>query len=134
MLPLIYFGRRRTKDLGETSPGYCDYCGNQVWWTLVRGRKWITFFFIPLLPLGRTSHYLSCSMCGASRKIDGDLAARSREMLETTEKLQRGEIGEEAYFERVDSFASELHDSLGLETKSEEELPGGPPTETRYIQ
>jgi hypothetical protein len=59
---LIYGIRRKIKALGQLGYG-CSCCGRDTMHTAYMERKWVTFFFIPVIPFGR-GYGLSCNVCG----------------------------------------------------------------------
>lgn len=111
MLGFIIFGwPKREKFVGSASPGFCEHCQNQTMWSHVKTRRWVSLFFVPVLPVSRASHWLVCDICGVSIEMDKEEARASKEMVENTQQRANGTLPEEEYYERVDAFATEFMD------------------------
>ncbi len=66
---IIYgWGRRTSKEVGQSRTYTCPNCRNVNRFRLTTVRKWFTLFFIPLIPY-ETSHLELCPICRAGRKI-----------------------------------------------------------------
>lgn len=112
MIGFIIFGwPRREKFVGSASPGYCDHCQNQTMWAHLKTRRWITLYFIPVIPLERAIHFLVCDVCGAGVEMDKAEARASKEMVKNTKQRANGSLSEEEYYEQVDAFATDFMDS-----------------------
>lgn len=55
--------RNRTVDEGTF---FCPNEGGQRRYGHVAARRWITLFFIPLIPLGTHAEWVQCHSCGAT--------------------------------------------------------------------
>lgn len=133
MLGFVILGwPKREKVVGSASPGYCDNCKNQSMWLYAKTRRWVSLFFIPLIPLSRASHWLVCDICGAGMEIDKETARDAKEMVRETERCADGELPEDEYYEDVERFAATFTD----EVADPGEFEGGhaEAAETRYIQ
>lgn len=51
-----------TSNVGSTS-AYCPNCGVQQFFRQKSSRPFLTLYFIPCIPLGRTLEYLQCTVC-----------------------------------------------------------------------
>ena len=72
---LFLFGvRTRSKGLAQIEQP-CSKCSKHTIHTAVEAKRWFTFFFIPVIPLG-TSHILRCNLCGLKLKCPPEQAAR----------------------------------------------------------
>lgn len=60
---IIGFGKRTKSLLGPGGTHYCRSCGRTVQWQVYKVTKWVTLFFIPVIPY-RTEYYLACTDCG----------------------------------------------------------------------
>lgn len=66
---LVIFGMSpKTRDLGLAQRP-CRFCGNHAAQRLVQQQNRISFFFIPLIPLG-TKYLMTCTACGVTSKIE----------------------------------------------------------------
>lgn len=62
-MALILFGVKRTHaSTALPSATTCPRCHNRVHYRYRHTRRWLTIWFIPILPLGST-HKLVCSIC-----------------------------------------------------------------------
>lgn len=78
-------GTRRTgKAIGQFA-GSCRNCSRSTAHTAVRVSRFITLFFIPLIPIGQ-SYLVVCNVCGLKLAAEGEL----RERLATWEKNGAG--------------------------------------------
>ena len=65
---IILFGtRRKTANLGRAMHG-CPRCNQQSWFNYARTSRHFTLFFIPLIPLGSTTHAV-CGSCGFAQTV-----------------------------------------------------------------
>lgn len=65
---ILFFGTREVKqdDPQHVSQGgHCPSCGNHVSLQPRVGRNYFHIFWIPLIPLGESTHYLQCPVCKA---------------------------------------------------------------------
>lgn len=63
---LIWGFRARAKAV-STGEFFCTRCGADRSYVLQRIRRWFTFFFIPLFPVGKTlGEQVKCSTCGTT--------------------------------------------------------------------
>lgn len=49
---------------------FCPQCGDQKNYQQKSSRQWITLYFIPIVPLGRTTDLIECRACGVSYESD----------------------------------------------------------------
>lgn len=67
---LFIFGvktRRKTLDSGRFS---CPNEGGSRRYRRVRARRWFTFFFVPVVPLGKQGEWVQCQSCSATYPSD----------------------------------------------------------------
>ena len=63
---ILFFGTREVKQNDHQTPprtAHCPVCGRQVILQPRSGQFYFHVFWIPLLPLGETHHYLQCPTC-----------------------------------------------------------------------
>jgi hypothetical protein len=79
---LIFGIKRMVRRLG-TVFAMCGQCHSPAAQVIVRRSTWFSLFFIPVVPLG--SKYVStCTLCGASTRIDKDQALHMVEVSQST--------------------------------------------------
>ena len=72
---LFLFGvRTRSKGLAQLEQP-CSKCSKHTIHTAVEAKRWFTFFFIPVIPLG-TTHILRCNLCGLQVKASTEQKSR----------------------------------------------------------
>lgn len=54
----------------------CTKCARPTVQTAFETKKWLTLFFIPVIPLGGATRVVRCNVCGLTLKIAGDLDAQ----------------------------------------------------------
>ena len=48
---------------------YCFHCHNTSRWIISKNREFLSFFFLPVVPL-KTDYFYSCSICGNTKPLD----------------------------------------------------------------
>lgn len=129
---MVFIGwRHRKKQIAPVAPYTCPNCGTYEMWVLYRYRRWFTFMFIPIAPLGSRYHMLHCQHCETARKLDPD---EGRELLDTIEEhdeLKTGNLPAEGYPEVVEIVDQMMFDEEAPGTDTPE--PGDDDAQ-RYIQ
>jgi hypothetical protein len=64
------WGRRTFHHAGPVLYQWCRNCSNSNWFYLVAVRRWLTLFFIPVIPYERR-HALICPVCNRGRDLSG---------------------------------------------------------------
>jgi hypothetical protein len=64
------WGRRTFHHAGPVLYQWCRNCSNSNWFYLVTVRRWLTLFFIPVLPYER-QHMLICPVCNRGVNLSG---------------------------------------------------------------
>lgn len=62
---LIWGTKGRTSAAGE-GEFYCPDCNSRHAYTLQEVKRWFTFFFIPIFPMGKLGEYVECGACKAT--------------------------------------------------------------------
>jgi len=107
-LAFIIFGwPKRTKEVGPAYYVECVNCANAVMYWLVKARRWLSLFFVPVLPISTKSYYLVCEVCGASMDVDKGEVANAKTATEFVEQLEAGELTEDECFEELNRLAGE---------------------------
>jgi len=58
----------------------CTKCARSAVQTAVETRRWLTLFFISLIPLGGPTRVVRCNVCGLRLKAVGDLNTQLKAM------------------------------------------------------
>jgi zinc-ribbon family len=67
--------RTKAKAIGQTQRG-CTKCTRPTVHTAVEVRRWLTLFFIPVIPLGGNSYVVRCNLCGLSLKASPEIKSQ----------------------------------------------------------
>jgi len=59
--------RTKAKAVGQVDRT-CAKCTRSTVQTVVETRRWLTLFFIPVIPLGGASQVVRCNLCGLTLK------------------------------------------------------------------
>ena len=65
--------RRTAKSLGQVER-HCRKCGRSTVHSAIEAKRWFTFFFVPVIPLG-SSYAMRCNLCGLLLKASPELKA-----------------------------------------------------------
>jgi zinc-ribbon family len=66
---LIIFGLRvRYRVVGQGTL-HCHRCGGDRQYRHRAGRRWLTLFFIPVIPLAQTGEHIQCAVCGTCYRM-----------------------------------------------------------------
>ena len=77
---LIVFGIRSIVDLMTRLSYVCERCGSYGQHDVLRERRRLSLFFVPVLPLGRARYLDECTVCGRVLSIseaDAENAVRT---------------------------------------------------------
>jgi hypothetical protein len=100
---------RRTKSYGPTYPRFCDYCNNNVYFELIKTRRWITIFWIPIIPISRANYYLVCEVCQSYGELESDDDVRHfKSLVDITEQYQMGNLSDIEYEEKIRDIEEEV--------------------------
>jgi hypothetical protein len=97
------WGRVTNKNFGPTMATNCPNCHNDVWLQLHKYSKWLTLFFIPVLPYS-SEHLLLCDVCSQGVKLKEKQIQRAKQMNELTQGLFDETISKDEYWSRVDKI------------------------------
>jgi hypothetical protein len=102
---IFIFGfRNRVADRGAAVAATCPRCHNSVVLHHLHVRKWFTFFFVPLLPLGLGQRLLVCPICRWSREVPRTAEPLTAEMTDITKQWQSGAMPNDEYTKRVEAY------------------------------
>lgn len=80
---IILFGTRTTPSVMGQLSYVCMRCQQHAWHTFVRSAQWFTLFFIPVIPLGKST-YATCNTCRFRQAVGNEQAdqafAQQRQM------------------------------------------------------
>jgi hypothetical protein len=94
------WGRGKTKDHGAAAPLVCPQCHNQTFYRYFSVTKWMTLFFIPVIPYS-TKHFLVCPVCTRAVTLDASGRGVAQKMVELTSSCQAGAMSQEEYLNRI---------------------------------
>jgi tetratricopeptide (TPR) repeat protein len=69
----IIFGTRNTNNVLGQTQFVCPQCRRQAYHTVVRSRQWFTLYFIPVIPMGKSTT-ARCNLCGFRGQISNEQA------------------------------------------------------------
>lgn len=106
---VIFGWPKRTKEYGPAYPAVCPNCNNETHLSLVKLRRWLSLYFIPVLPLGRATYYLACEVCAAAVELETKTQVKlAKDLVEPTERFVDGEMSEREYEREVAPLEAEL--------------------------
>jgi hypothetical protein len=68
--------RTKAKAIGQMERA-CAKCARPTMQTNIQTRKWLTLFFIPVIPLSANDNVVRCNLCGLNVKGATDLKTQS---------------------------------------------------------
>jgi hypothetical protein len=80
---IIGFGKTTADYLGSAGSRVCPRCGNRAEWGSYRLRRWVTLFFIPVVPY-KTVIVEVCPVCHYGADDEADLPAPPKTPLPPT--------------------------------------------------
>lgn len=89
------YGYETSSVYGPVEERTCLNCNGVHFFLLLKIRKWITLFFIPIIPV-KTAYRLQCQNCGAVYEITEDLE-RLKRKADLNNKVASGEIDKETF-------------------------------------
>ena len=72
MFAIIFGSRNNNNVMGQTQ-FVCPQCRREAYHTVVRSSRWFTLYFIPVIPLGKTTT-ARCNLCGFRGQISNEQA------------------------------------------------------------
>lgn len=110
-LAFIIFGwSKRTKNLGQAYPRYCNHCQNETMFSLIKARRWLSIFFIPIFPISKAEYHLSCDICRVGTEIERENATEFESLIEDTQRFRDGKISGPEYERRVRAVEADVWD------------------------
>jgi len=67
--------RSKAKAIGQVQRS-CTKCARPTVHTAVEARRWLTLFFIPVIPLGGNNYVVRCNLCGLTLKASPELKSQ----------------------------------------------------------
>ena len=127
MFIIFGWGFTTTRVFGVVFPVLCPNCHNEEFWVLRRIRRWITLFFIPVIPYEST-HALMCPVCGAGRELHGADHKRAKMYAEANTAFGNGALSDDEYSARLAaiSSATDAQVSKGLGHVTAVSVPAAP--------
>jgi zinc-ribbon family len=107
MVVIFGFGAGSPEDQGEVAPCVCPNCHNQVFLHLVRSKKSVRLYFVPVVPYG-TDNYLVCPVCSRGLQLSDAQLRHVRTMSTATRSFRAGRIQQAAYMAQAERFWRQL--------------------------
>ncbi len=104
MFILFGWGKKTTKDYGETYPIKCSNCNNDIYSKLVNIKTWFTLFFIPIIPYS-SKYYLLCNICSSGIELKGESVEKAKSLNNSTKSYFDKNISKEKYDEILAGFS-----------------------------
>jgi uncharacterized Zn finger protein len=70
---MIVYGYRTINNIMGQVQQICPSCQRQATQTIIRSRRWMTFFWIKTFPITKKT-YMRCTACGKQSEIDSKQA------------------------------------------------------------
>jgi hypothetical protein len=67
--------RTKAKVIGQVERS-CTKCARFTIQTAIETRRWLTLFFIPVIPLSGNNHVVRCNLCGLTLKGSPELKSQ----------------------------------------------------------
>lgn len=105
VLGFIIFGwPMRTKEYGPAYPTICPHCSNEAFYHLVKTRRWLSLFFIPIFPLWFSHKYIACEVCSQFVELEErDEWRAAKNAVSITSEYAAGELTESEYLDEIRS-------------------------------
>lgn len=111
---------RRFKHVGAAYPAVCSACDQDTYYHLVKSRRWLTLWFLPVLPLGAATWSLVCAHCERTMVIEGsEELQNAKRAADITSQHTDYVLDSEEYWPEIERLAS----ASGLFRGPEEEIP-----------
>ncbi len=94
------WGRRTFHRAGAVLFQRCPHCSNTGWFYLVTVRRWLTLFFIPVIPYER-QHMLLCPTCNRGVRLAGAELKQAKSLIQLTELYTTNAINGAEYTRRL---------------------------------
>ena len=87
------------KDFGPCDEVTCPHCNNTKFWSLKRTTQFISFFFIPVIPIS-VKRYLQCPICLITHELTKDEFDQRLKHVELNREALSNNFTENQYQER----------------------------------
>jgi hypothetical protein len=94
------WGRRTFHHAGPVLYQWCRNCSNSNWFYLVQVRRWLTLFFIPVVPYER-QHMLICPVCNRGVNLKGAELQSARSLNQLAVLYTTNAISGDEYMRRL---------------------------------
>jgi hypothetical protein len=94
------WGRRTFHHAGPVLYQRCPHCSNSGWFHLVVVRRWLTLFFMPVIPYER-QHMLICPVCNRGVHLAGAELQRARSLNQLAVQYTSQAISGDEYMRRL---------------------------------
>ena len=79
MFFIVGWGHEKVEDNGTMPRRRCANCRNEEPWRLLTVSRWVTLFFVPVLPTSRR-HLTACPVCGWAQELEGAALDEARRL------------------------------------------------------
>ena len=107
MVVIFGFGAGSPEDQGEVAPCVCPNCHNQVFLHLIRSKKSVRLYFVPVVPYG-TDNYLVCPVCSRGLQVNDAQLRHVRSMSSVTASFRAGRLPQAQYMAQAERFWRQL--------------------------
>lgn len=90
----------------------CSSCGRRTVLHLVKRRRWLFLFSIPVLPLGKRRWQLVCEECGVGAGVTKGTAALGKRVVDTLEAVGDGDRDPDDYAVAAETFCETVDDRI----------------------
>jgi hypothetical protein len=94
------WGRRTFHHAGPVLYQWCRNCSNSNWFYLVAVRRWLTLFFIPVIPYERR-HMLICPVCNRGVNLSGAELQWAKSLNQLALQYTNNDINGDEYVRRL---------------------------------
>lgn len=103
---IFIFGfQPRRSTIGPTEEKQCPHCSNTRFWLLGKHSDFISFFFIPLIPV-RSFFFEYCPVCNFSLKLTQSEFRQKEAMARLNKEALKGTMTSDEYDENLKNMKS----------------------------
>lgn len=91
---------RKKKQIGPIEERLCPHCSNEKHWILEKSSRFISLFFIPIIPISK-KFYAYCPICNFSQEMAGEELRKKEQIAALNLEALHGNISDDAYQEKL---------------------------------
>lgn len=117
---------KRTKEFGPSLYYTCIGCESPKYHHYTRVRRWLTIWFLPMLPLGTAEYYATCDNCSRTEKISlKEDAKRYKKGADISNDFLKNAKESDEYWPELHALMddTEMLDTSPSEVDESEEVP-----------